>query len=214
MEAPKQKAITVSRVKGQSGEQAVAAAALSPAMNAAQVVDAYQGNILGKDLELDALIQILNNSMKDSASGNVKDLESMLIGQANALQTIFVSLAKRAQHQQYQRNFESFLSLALKAQNQSRSTIQAVIDLKYPRQSTYVNQANIAHGPQQVNNEVGVRKRSGKNDRNELLVGVLDGSKKMDAGATRKAKGRHQEVETMVAVNRTDERGGKSTLRS
>lgn len=209
MEAPKQKAITVSRVKGQSGEQAVAAAALSPAMNAAQVVDAYQGNILGKDLELDALIQILHNSMEDSASGNVRDLESMLIGQANALQTIFVSLAKRAQHQQYQRNFESFLSLALKAQNQSRSTIQAVIDLKYPRQSTYVNQANIAHGPQQVNNEVGARKRSRKTDRNELLAGVMDGSEKMDPGATRKAKRGCQEVAAVATVHRPTKHGRK-----
>ena len=34
----------------------------------------------------------------------------------------------------------------------SRATITALVDLKYPRQATYVKQANIAHGAQQVNN--------------------------------------------------------------
>ena len=40
----------------------------------------------------------------------------------------------------------------MKAQAQSRATISALVDLKYPRQATFVKQANIAHGPQQVNN--------------------------------------------------------------
>lgn len=213
MDAKKQKKVTLVRSQDETGEQAIAKAAISPSLNSAQVVDAYQGNILGGDVELDALIEMLQRSMDESCSGNTKSLESMLIGQANALQTIFVSLAKRAQCQQYQRNFESFLALALKAQSQSRSTIQAVIDLKYPRQSTYVNQANIANGPQQVNNGMSNVEIS-KFRENELLDEVEIGRTKMDSGATRQAKGRHQKVAAMVAVNRTDERGGESKLRS
>ena len=50
------------------------------------------------------------------------------------------------------RHYGAFLGLALKAQAQSRATISALVDLKYPRQATFVKQANIAHGPQQVNN--------------------------------------------------------------
>ena len=42
--------------------------------------------------------------------------------------------------------------MALKAQAQIRATNSALVDLKYPRQATFVKQANIAHGPQQVNN--------------------------------------------------------------
>ena len=79
-------------------------------------------------------------------------MEAMLVGQATALQTIFTSLARRAQEQSSQRKREAFLGLALKAQAQSRATISALVDLKYPRQATFVKQANIAHGPQQVNN--------------------------------------------------------------
>jgi hypothetical protein len=42
--------------------------------------------------------------------------------------------------------------LALKAQAQSRATIQALIELKYPKQTNFVKQANIANGHQQINN--------------------------------------------------------------
>lgn len=73
--------------------------------------------------------------------------------QATTLQTVFSSLARRAANQEHLRQYETFMGLALKAQAQSRATISALVDLKFPRQATFVKQANIAHGPQQVNNE-------------------------------------------------------------
>ena len=76
----------------------------------------------------------------------------MLVSQATALQTVFTSLVCRAQVQTQQWHLEAFMRLAFKAQAQSRATISALVDLKYPRQATYVKQANIANGPQQVNN--------------------------------------------------------------
>ena len=46
-----------------------------------------------------------------------------------------------------------YMTLALKAQAQSRATISALVDLKYPKQAaTFVKQANMTTGPQQVNN--------------------------------------------------------------
>ena len=44
------------------------------------------------------------------------------------------------------------MNLALKAQAQSRATIQALTELKYPKQATFVKQANIANGHQLINN--------------------------------------------------------------
>jgi hypothetical protein len=41
--------------------------------------------------------------------------------------------------------------MALKAQAQSRATISALVDLKYPRTTVIAKQANVANGPQQVN---------------------------------------------------------------
>ena len=47
---------------------------------------------------------------------------------------------------------ESYLRLALKAQAQSRATVEALAEMKNPHPVSFVKQANIAHGNQQVNN--------------------------------------------------------------
>ena len=206
------KALTIERAPGKTDEQAVAAVALNSAVNAATVVDTYQGNIMGDDVDTDALVATLRASMDKSAAGDLSGLEAMLIGQATALQTIFVSLAKRAHHQQYQRHLEAFLGLALKAQAQSRATIQAVIDLKFPRQSTFVKQANIAHGPQQVNNgqAIGgdrVRALENQTGQNELLEGLAYGGAEMDTRATAEAARGNPAVEALAASHRPKKRG-------
>lgn len=206
------KALTVIRTPDQTPEQAVAAVALNPAVNAATVVDTYQKNIMGDDLDTDALVATLRASMDRSAAGDTSGLEAMLIGQATALQTIFVSLAKRAHHQQYQQHLEAFLGLALKAQSQSRATIQAVIDLKYPRQATFVKQANIAHGPQQVNNgqHTGgdhVRALENQSEQNELLEGVTYGGAQVDTRTAAAAARGDPTVEALAASHRPNKRG-------
>ena len=126
--------------------------AVRPSINGAAVIQAYQANVMGKDADMNVLIDQLRETFSEVKGGDLHTLEAMLISQATALQTIFTSLARRAQVQEYQKNLESFLGLALKAQAQSRATISALVDLKYPRQATFVKQANIANGPQQVNN--------------------------------------------------------------
>ena len=126
--------------------------AMTPSFNGAAVIQAYQGSIMGEDVDLKVLIDQLRDTFTEVKGGDLHTLEAMLVSQATALQTIFTSLARRAQDQTSQRNLEAFLGLAMKAQSQSRATISALVDLKYPRQATFVKQANIAHGPQQVNN--------------------------------------------------------------
>ena len=145
-------ALPVSRLPEQSPAQALARTALRPAINGAVVVKAYQGNLLGKDVDLSELVKGLSDSCKRVNNGDLSTLEAMLVAQATALQTMFASLARRAATQEHLRQYETFMGLALKAQAQSRATITALVDLKYPRQATFVKQANIAHGPQQVNN--------------------------------------------------------------
>jgi len=130
--------------------------ALQPSINGASVIEAYQGNVMGKDADISTMIDRLRETFKEVRGGDLHNLEAMLISQATALQTIFTSLARRAANQEHLRQYETFLGLALKAQSQSRATISALVDLKYPRQATFVKQANIAHGPQQVNNGTAV----------------------------------------------------------
>ena len=126
--------------------------ALSPSLNGAAVIEAYQANVMGKDTDMEGLVLGLRDTFKEVKGGDLHTLEAMLIGQATALQTIFTSLARRAANQERLPQYQAFLGLALKAQAQSRATISALVELKYPKQATFVKQANIAHGPQQVNN--------------------------------------------------------------
>ena len=205
------KVLNVTVARGQTEAQGVAAAAVMPAVNAAIVMDAYQANIVGSDVNLMALIESLQQSTDKAKAGDLSGLEAMLIGQATALQTIFTSLARRAMIQEYQKNLESFLGLALKAQAQSRATISALVDLKYPRQATFVKQANIANGPQQVNNgtmQAGTHSHAAEiqPSQNELLEDQRYGSTQMDTRATPKAARGHSTVETMAKVHRAAER--------
>ena len=207
------KTLNLMQVRGQTEGQAVAAAAVMPAINAAVVIDAYQANIVGSDVNLMALIESLQQSTDQTKAGDLSHLEAMLIGQATALQTIFTSLAKRAAHQEYQKHLEAFLGLALKAQAQSRATISALVDLKYPRQATFVKQANIAHGPQQINNgtaQAGMHSHAQEIEpqQNGLLEDARHGSTQMDTRATPAPARSHPAVAAVEPVHRAAKRTG------
>ena len=128
--------------------------ALMPSLNAAVVISTYQSDLMGKNMDMDAMLEHLSGTFAGVKGGDLHHLEAMLIGQASALQSIFTNLAMRANSQNHVPHYQTFLGLALKAQAQSRATISALVDLKYPRQATFVKQANIANGPQQVNNGI------------------------------------------------------------
>ena len=78
------------------------------------------------------LIEKLRETFTEVKGGDLNTMEAILVGQATSLQTIFTSLARRAQEQYSQRKRKAFLGLALKAQAQSRATISALANLKYP----------------------------------------------------------------------------------
>lgn len=159
-------------------------AALSPAMNAAIATESYQRNLLGDDLQLMDLVDVMKAQAKQVQDGDLSGLEAMLVGQATALQTIFTSLVRRAQIQTHQKHLEAFLSLGLKAQAQSRATIQALVELKFPRQVQFLKQTNVAHGPQQVNNHAApMPARELQSDQTKLLEGVSNASTYLDRRA-------------------------------
>lgn len=145
--------MTLQAKKGDAMPMIKAKAATRPSLNAALVVNAYQKNILGRDVDLDGLVEEMQAKFKVVNGDDLTAMENMLIGQATALQTMFTSLAVKAAGQEYLKNYQTFMALALKAQAQSRATISALVDLKYPKQAaTFVKQANISNGHQQVNN--------------------------------------------------------------
>ena len=86
------------------------------------------------------------------SEGDLKRLEAMLTAQAHTLDAIFNNLARRAINTEDMNQLEPYLKLALRAQSQCRATWEALATIKNPPVMGYVRQANVAHGPQQVNN--------------------------------------------------------------
>ena len=122
----------------------------------ANILNASLAEPFFKDIVTDVtLMHIVNGAKQQIAevqAGDMTSIEAMLVAQANSLQTMFVSLGRKATTQSGLAQYTSMFNLALKAQAQSRATIQALIELKYPKQATFVKQANISNGNQQVNN--------------------------------------------------------------
>lgn len=104
------------------------------------------------ELTVTALSKELDFQCARLEVGDLGGIEKMLLGQALALQAVFSKLAQEAASQKVQKRYESLMALALKAQGNSRATLQALIEMKQPRQAVFAKQANISSGPQQVNN--------------------------------------------------------------
>ncbi len=204
---PKRLPITVNHVDDLQKE--IAKTSTLPSINAAIVVDAFQSNIMGKGVNLSELVDDLEGKFAKVHEGDLSAMESMLVGQATALQTMFTHLARRASSQEYLKQYQMYMSLALKAQAQSRATISALVDLKYPKQAaTFVKQANISSGHQQVNNgamseqyaRAHVHAGNSQTEPNKLLEGSH--GQRLDFGAQTEAISNHQRLETVGAIHR------------
>lgn len=131
-------------------EKTTVEVALHPCVNAAAILAEYTNNDFGQQ-DMVALTKTLAESMKPVLQGDMNACEAMLFSQATALQAIFMNLSLKAAKQEYLTHHESFLRLALKAQNQCRATLETLSAIKNPSY-VFAKQANIAHGMQQVNN--------------------------------------------------------------
>ena len=151
IKTPRAKKDVPAKQDKQSDNEHYAKISLSPATMSAVLSEAFT-----KQLFPDTSIADVANALRDKITniqdGDMKPIEAMLIGQAQALQTMFVSLGRQAASKTSLPQYTAFMNLALKAQSQSRATIQALVELKYPKQATFVKQANIANGHQQINN--------------------------------------------------------------
>jgi hypothetical protein len=136
------------------GNARLAQAIACPNISAARVVRGF-GLSSAPKLDTSALIAELDRQATQVQAGDLKRVEAMLIGQEHALNAMFTQLAERAQAQSGMAQIQCLLGLALRSQSQCRATLETLAELKRPRSVAFVQQANIAHGPQQVNNPGG-----------------------------------------------------------
>lgn len=136
-------------------ERMIAEIALSPIVSSINTARAYSCGIFG-ETDLTESIGVMRDKTIKIQRNDLSDIEETLIGQVDALNMMFNELARRAAMNmgEHLTATEAYLRLALKAQAQCRATIQALSEIKSPRAVAYVKQANIANGPQQVNNGI------------------------------------------------------------
>lgn len=179
-----------------------------PEVHSASIIEAWQ-----KDThDVNELVTELARQVEVVSGGNLARAEGMLLSQAHALDNIFANLARRATTQQHLTQWEAYMRMAMKAQNQCRMTLESLAAIKNPP-VVFAKQANIANGPQQVNNgppppSAPARTAEVELVPNEKLEDQRNGSTTLDPGTTPKATRGHSKVEAMAKGDRTKKRGG------
>jgi hypothetical protein len=109
----------------------------------------------GNDIDIAELGSCLLDQVQAVNRGDMKQVEAMLMSQAIGLQTLSARLIERAMANEHIPGFETNMRMALRAQNQCRTTLETLAGIKNPP-VVYAKQANVTTGPQQVNNGVPV----------------------------------------------------------
>jgi len=194
---------------GITNEQLVQVA-MAPAARSTITVKDFIANQYGKAIDAGELMLEINRQAKDIASDSTMERsQQLLASQAIALDTVFNSLAHKAANQDTLPKYEAFMKLALKAQAQSRCTLETISKIKNPPNATFVKQANISQGHQQINNntnhtytgDTSSPEVESENQPNELLE--AQHGERLDFGTTTTTKQAHQTVEAVGAVNRS-----------
>jgi hypothetical protein len=203
------KVLNVERKATETEDEAIARMSLRPSVQAALTVMDY--NKAFGELSLNTLVSDLAEQCKKASSGDLSRAEAMLTAQAHTLDAIFNMLARRATHAEYLNQIDVQLRLALKAQSQCRATLETLAAIKNPQPVAFVKQANISQGPQQVNNgavnlptstHAPARAEHSQNAPNKLLE--HQHGERLDFGTASAASGADSALETVGAVNRTD----------
>ncbi len=198
---------------GKSPQRQKADTLLSSALQSAIVVEGYSKHLIG-ELDIADLYEAIKDKGDTLHSGNLTAVEMMLFNQAQALQGIFTSMARRAAMNagEYLGATDTYLRLALKAQAQCRATLETLADIKNPQPTAFIRQQNIAAN-QQVNNgkaagaaslapNARVRAEDSADPANELKAVTDEQSQRMDSGAATAAGGRDPAMATLDAGHR------------
>ena len=142
----------------------LAAMATAGAFTAA-TMHTYTG--AGEALGVTELLAAMRKAGDETVAGDMGRFERVLTHQFLTLDALFNNLAQRSGRQESFKGIEVLMRMALKAQSQARATAETLALMKNPM--PFIKQANIANGPQQINN--GTPTSAGKNQSppNELL---------------------------------------------
>lgn len=150
------KAVPISTRDGDSPDQTgvrVAVQLAAPELAAWRVIaSAERDSGLGELIDTPGMLAALRSTATAVNAGDMNRVEAMLMCQATALQTLFARLIERGVVQELLPQYEAHMRLALKAQAQSRATLETLANVRNGP-AIYARQANVTTGgPMQVNN--------------------------------------------------------------
>ena len=189
-------------------EQAKAHASLRPTVQAALTLTGINKSF--GDLDINTLVGDLVAQCAQAHSGDLQRAESMLVTQAHTLDALFQNLARRAAINmgEYMDAAETYFRLALKAQAQCRATLETLAAIKNPQPVAFVRQANIAHGPQQVNNgAASSRAGNSESPQNELSRLTHEEGQRLAPGTAAGAGAAHPAMAPLGAIHRPQDDG-------
>ncbi|KQS49735.1 hypothetical protein ASG20_12300 [Sphingomonas sp. Leaf198] len=192
---------------GVSRERQLADVALDPLFGSAVIASSF-GKPFSGETDFTAFYEAMHDRARAIRDNKLDSAEDMLTAQAAALNAMFLELARRsgANMGEYIQAAETYMRLALKAQAQCRATLETLANIKNPP-VVYARQANIANGPQQVNNGV-VGTSHGSNQAsppNELLE--TEHGKRLDPRTAGAAIGSDPTMETVGAIDGASDGG-------
>ena len=198
------RALTVSQQPEELPGDTLARTALRPSVQAALTLMEF--NKTFGEVSLNGLVDNLVAQCDSVSKGDLSRPEALLVAQAHTLDAIFQNLARRASANmgQHLGAAETYLRLALKAQSQCRATLETLAGIKSPP-VVYARQANIAAGPQQINNNPASAQES-ETEPTKLME--VERAEWLDTRAPSEAVPTHQDMATVGAVDRATNRTG------
>lgn len=186
--ATKANTLTLKQEKEESHECTMAKAAIASPVASAFTARLFAQGTFG-ELGLSESVDVMLEQANKAKGGDLSRGEGVLMAQALALDAIFNELARRAALNmgQHMPAMETYMRQALKAQSQCRMTLETLATIKNPP-VVFAKQANIAHGPQQVNNGVAPDASHAREEKpiqsNELLTEGVEHGPTLDTRGT------------------------------
>lgn len=207
----------VSRSTGPTDSAAQATTArsqslLSPHLQSSLGVSIW-GDFAGGGADIVGVSADLASRASAVHAGDMRPIEAVLLGQADTLGTMFTNLHLMAKKSSDLERMRVLLSLALKAQAQSRATLETLVETKRPRQLLITRQANVAQ--HQIVNNDGAGGRGGSHraaparteENGNAPIELLEGpyANSLDTRATCTSVGADTRGAALEAVDRTQD---------
>ena len=201
--------LRISKQEGKSAAFQLAEAAMNPVATNAHVAQRFASQGGPSVIGITEAMHVIEAAPARVRANDLSDLESMLTGQAIALNVMFNEFARRASQNMgtHLEATETYMRLALKTQAQARHTSETLGALKNPP-IVYAKQANFAGANQQVINHPTPHTGEGTVS-NEL--GTQDAID-MDARTAGKTRGFDLAVAALGEVNGTTDGGREAHI--